>query len=335
MVADHLHLDRIAQVGLVGAVFQQGFRIGDARPVGIDAAPAAELLEQALDDRLDRGKDVLLADKGHLHVQLIEIGRAAVGARVFVAETGRDLEIPVETRNHDQLLELLGRLRQGIELARVQARGHQEIACALGGRRGDDRGLELGEALVPHAVADRPDHPRPQHDVVVQGLAAQVQKAEGEARLLGVILIAEDRQRQFVRGTQHLDFGRIDLDLAGGQLGVDQRRVAQLDPSVNAHHGFRAQPVHRGECRAVAVGQHLRHAVMVAQIHEQHAAVVADPVHPARQADGGPGIGGLQVAAGMAAIGVHVRFPQIFSPRTKRGPGGKSTSQNGRTTLPL
>jgi hypothetical protein len=60
----------------------------------------AEVLEQPLQHRLDGGEDVVLGDKGHLHVQLVEVGRRAVGARVFVAEAGRDLEIAVEARDH-------------------------------------------------------------------------------------------------------------------------------------------------------------------------------------------------------------------------------------------
>jgi hypothetical protein len=53
-------------------------------------------------------------------------------ARVLVAETGRDLEILVEARDHQKLLELLRRLRQRVELARMQPRGHEEVARPSG-----------------------------------------------------------------------------------------------------------------------------------------------------------------------------------------------------------
>ena len=121
MFRDNLHLDRVAQVGLVGAVFQRRVGVGNLRPDGVDLAAIAELLKNALHDRLDRGKDVFLRHKAHLEVELIEIGRRPVGARILVPETGRDLEILVKTRNHQQLLELLGGLRQGVELARMLA----------------------------------------------------------------------------------------------------------------------------------------------------------------------------------------------------------------------
>jgi hypothetical protein len=59
--------------------------------------------------------------------------------------------------------------------------------------------------------------------------------------------------------------------------------------------------------RAVGIAEHLRHAVVVAQVDEEHAAMVADAVHPARQADGVAHVGFGQLGAGMAAICVHGR----------------------------
>ena len=44
---------------------------------------------------------------------------------------------------------------------------------------------------------------------------------------------------------------------------------------------------------------------MIAQIDEQHAAMVALAVNPARQADGRADIGGAELGAGVGAIGVH------------------------------
>ena len=74
--------------------------------------------------------DVFLGYERHLAVNLCEF-RLSVGTQVFVAEAFHDLEIAVESRHHKQLLESLRTLRQGIELSRVHARGHDEVACSL------------------------------------------------------------------------------------------------------------------------------------------------------------------------------------------------------------
>ena len=81
---------------------------------------------------LQGGEDVFLSDEGHLEIELVELARRAVSAGVFVAKTGCDLKIAVESGDHQQLLELLGRLRQGVKFSRMQAARHQIVARALG-----------------------------------------------------------------------------------------------------------------------------------------------------------------------------------------------------------
>ncbi len=99
------------------------------------------------------------------------------GAGVLVAEARRDLEVAIETRDHDELLELLRRLRECVELSGMQARGHQIVTRAFRRRGGEDRRLEFEEAALFHAAADRVDHTPAQHDVVVQVLATQIEEA--------------------------------------------------------------------------------------------------------------------------------------------------------------
>ena len=71
-----------------------------------------------------------------------------------------------------------------------------------------------------------------------------------------------------------------------GILSLTRLGIARLDLAVDADHPFGAHRLDRLKAGAVRVGQHLRHAVMVAQVDEQDAAVVAHPVHPAGQAHG-------------------------------------------------
>ncbi len=126
---------RDAQVRLVVAVFQHGLGVGNSwKRHGRNGGAIGELLEHPVHHGLHRLKDILLFDKAHFQVELIEFAGAAVGAGVFIAETWGDLVVAVETGDHRQLLELLRGLRQGIELARMQTARHEEIPRAL--RRG-------------------------------------------------------------------------------------------------------------------------------------------------------------------------------------------------------
>ena len=59
--------------------------------------------------------------EAHLDVELGEL-RLAIAAQVLVAEAARDLEVAVVAGDHQQLLELLRRLRQRVELRPAAAR---------------------------------------------------------------------------------------------------------------------------------------------------------------------------------------------------------------------
>ena len=62
--------------------------------------------------------DIFLLYKTHFAVYLGKF-RLTVGAQILVAETFGQLEIPVESTHHQQLLEYLRTLGQGIEFTRI------------------------------------------------------------------------------------------------------------------------------------------------------------------------------------------------------------------------
>jgi|GEM_PF-2109089 len=274
-------------------------------PAGGHAAPVREFLEHAGQHRLDRVEDVFLRDEAHLEVELVELARRAVGARVLVAKARGDLEVAVEPGDHQQLLEHLRRLRKRIELPRVHAARHQVVARALGAGRGQDRSLELGEALLGHPPPQRSDHLAAQHHVAVDALAPEVEEAVLEADVLGVLLLAGDGHRQFLSPALHDDAAREDLDLSGRQVRVDRCLAARLDRAVDRDDALEPQVLEHFERRGIGVRDDLGDAVMIAQVDEQHAAVIALAVHPARQADGLADVLGAQRGAGVGTIGVH------------------------------
>ena len=231
--------------------------------------PVGELGEQAVHHRLDGREHVLLGDEAHLDVELVELARAAVGAGILVAKAGCDLEVPVEAGDHVELLVLLRRLRQGVELARMQARRHQEVARTLGRRGGQDRRLELGEALLVHVAADARDHPRAQHDVALHLLAAQIEEAILEPGLLGIVALGVDLQRQgFGRRVQG-ERVHDQLDLAGRQRRVDRLRRAGHDPAGDGDDAFDPHPFGRGERGGAGLEHELGQAGVIAQVDEE------------------------------------------------------------------
>ena len=187
----------------------------------------------------------------------------------------------------------------------MQARRHQKVARALGARGGQDRRLELEEPLRLHARAQGIDDAPAQHDVLVQLLAAQVEEAVFEPRVFRIGLVAEHRHRQVARRAQNLDLAHIDLDEAGRHVGILGAGRALAHLAVDADDEFRAQLLGLGEGRRIGIDHALGDPVMVAQVDEQHAAVVADAVAPAGQTDGLADHGQPKGAAGVRAIAMH------------------------------
>ena len=137
------------------------------------------------------------------------------------------------------------------------------------------------------------------HDVLVQVLTTQVEETVLEPDLLGIIVFAEHRHGQFAGRPQNLDVADVNLDRAGGQVWVFGAVRPPAHPAIDPHHPFRAQRFRYLEGGTVGVGHHLRKAVMVAQIDEKHAAVVADAVAPAGKSR-------------LDAISVALSAPQVW-----------------------
>ena len=187
----------------------------------------------------------------------------------------------------------------------MDAARHQIVARALGRGRGQDRRLELEEALLLHPPPQRIDDRAAQHDVVVQPLAPQVEEAVTQPRIFRIIRIAEHLDRQFAGRAQHLDLGDEHLDLSGGKIGIGGAVRTGPHLAVDSDHPFGAHLLGRLEGRAVRVGDDLGQAVMVPQIDEQEAAMVADAVAPAGKADGLADVGGAKRAAAVRTVAMH------------------------------
>ena len=194
----------------------------------------------------------------------------------------------------------------------MNPRRYQEVARAFRRRRRQDRRLEFEEALLFHPLAHGIDDRATGHDILVQLLATKVEETVFKPYILGIFLLAKYRQRQFAGWTQHLDLADIKLDRAGRQFGIlgAGRTAAHL--AVDPHHPFRAQLFGVLERRRIRIGDALRQAVMVAQVDEQHAAMVANTMAPAGQTNALVDIAVTERAAGVGPVTMH-GYPEIAS----------------------
>src|SRR6267154_86924 len=121
-------------------------------------------------------KNVSLLHKRYLQIHLGEL-RLPVSAQVLIAEAADNLKIPVKARDHEDLLEQLRRLRQGIEVAGMHPAGDQVIPRALRGRSRHERGLDFKKTLVRQALSHRPRDLMAELKIPLHLLPAQIDVA--------------------------------------------------------------------------------------------------------------------------------------------------------------
>ena len=143
----------------------------------------------------------------------------------------------------------------------------------------------------------------------MQRLAAQIEEAVGQADILGIIRLAEHRQRQFACLRQHFHLARENLDLAGRQVRIHGVVAARLDLTVDAHDPFTAHFLGDGETGRIGIGDHLGDAEMVAKVDEENAAMIAHAVDPSGYADDRSCVRLAEGSACVAAVTVHVYSP--------------------------
>ena len=267
-----------AQIGFVAAVLAHRFGIRDAREIGqIDAET---LLPQVFDQPLHHVLHVVLGHERGFDVDLRELG-LAVGAQILVAEALDDLVVAIETGHHQELLEQLRRLRQRVELAVVDARGHQELARTLGSALVQERCFDIDEAALVQILARGGRHPGAQHKVPGHLRTAQVEIAVFQAHLfVDVVLIHHEWWR--VRGVVDLDLVSKDFNAAGDHVAVLGAGGTRAHLAGDADAVFVAQRFGQLEgVRAIRVDHDLGDALAITQVDKDDAAVVAATVHPA------------------------------------------------------
>ena len=333
---DELHPE--AQVRLVRAEALDDLVVGEARERDLLDRPVGRRRPRHLDGhRLDEAHHGLLVDEAHLEVELGEL-RLAVATQVLVAIAARDLEVAVDARDHEQLLELLRALRQGVDAARLEPARDDEVAGALGCRLDERRRLDLDEPVRVMDLADGLDHAAAEQQAVGHRLASDVEVAVLEAqalvdRRIGLV----DVERRRLRLGQDLEVGRAQLDLAGRQARVLGPGETAGDLARDGDDELAAHPA--GDLvglRGVGlVDDDLGEAVAVAQVQEDQLAVVAAPVDPAGQPGVRAGIGRPQLAGGVGPIrrgeaggrGRHGPRMVVRRAGAGRSPGGRSPSR--------
>ena len=140
------------QVGSVRA--EPSHRLGVADPRHRSREVVTDQRPHRFEHLFGDGDDIVGLDEAHLHVELGEF-RLPVGAEILVAIAAGDLVVALHAGHHQQLLEQLRALRQGVERAGLQPGRYQEVARAFRRRTRHRRSLDLDEVMAGQHPARR------------------------------------------------------------------------------------------------------------------------------------------------------------------------------------
>ena len=276
MQFDELHLK--ARIRLVAAVVLH--RVCPSHTRQFRQVDVQNALKQVSRQTLEHIEDILLFDKRHLAVYLCEL-RLTVGTQVFVAEAFYYLEITVKAADHQQLLQCLWRLRQGIELTRIHAAWHNEVTRTF--RRGvhQHRCLYLQESLAVQVTAYLKRHLMAQLKVLTHAWATQVQITVFHTQVITSVRLIFNRERRCERRVQDIQLLHLYLNLAGRQLRVFRLTLNHF--AGHLQHIFPTQPVCflKGLCALIKC--QLGNAITVTQVNKSHSAHFTDSLHPTCQ----------------------------------------------------
>ncbi len=161
-----------------------------------------------------------------------------------------------------------------------------------------------------------------QAQVLLHEIAPQIEIAVGQAHLLGKPFFVE-LERQRLGAVEDFNAVGDDFHLAGAQMRIFRAGRPRAYAALDAQDEFGTHRFGYGErffFRGVEHGLH--HALAVAQVDENHAAVVAPAVGPAAQGDAFPDEGFVEFAAKMTA---HDYLFLVYEKRNAlRRPGARA-----------
>ena len=223
-----------------------------------------------------------MIDERHFDVELGEF-RLPIASEVLIAIAASNLEIALHARHHEELLEQLWRLRKGIPIARLQARGHEEVARTLRRRRRQSWCLDLNELTVEEHVANYVIESRTHAHIATHRRATKVKVAVAQAHLLTHADPVINGEGKGGSGAQYLNLAGLDLESTRGEVGI----LIALRTLTHPTGDLEAVLIPQAVSHVRVIDDDLHNATCVPQIEEGNPTVIPSAGNPAGKDDVG------------------------------------------------
>ena len=214
--AGKLHSE--AEIGFIVAVRFHCLFVGQARERGFNL-DSLDLAEEISHNSFRHGLNVAFIGEGHFHVDLGEF-RLAVCAQIFITETLHNLEIPVETGHHQNLLVLLGRLRQSVEFSRMDSAGNEIVTRTFRRAFHQHRRFDFHKTLRVKIPARNLIHAVAHDKIVHHRCTAQIQITVFQAEIFIGFHCIFNRERRRVGTIENRKFLAENVDKAGWNFRI-------------------------------------------------------------------------------------------------------------------
>ena len=256
---------------------------------------------------LEELEHIFLFHERHLTVDLRELG-LTVCAQVLITETLGNLEVTVETTDHQQLLQGLGRLRQCIELSWVHTRRHHKVTGTLWGRTNQNRRFYLDEVLAIQEVTNQDRHTVTQFEVLPDSGTTKVEITILHTDIVATIGIVLDGERRRLALTEDIQFLNQYLNITRRHLGI--LALTLTDHSLHLDTELTAQFIGLfTKCCIIGLVEHqLCQTIAVAQINESHTTHLTAALNPSCQRHLFACIGKPKLSTSITSIHIYYVF---------------------------
>ena len=272
-----------AKVRLVGTVLEHGFVPLHATDM-LRRFEVPNLAENVRDELVEHFHDFVLVDERHFDVDLGEF-RLTVCAKVFVAEALGDLEVAVHAGNHQKLLVLLRRLREGVELARVHTGRHEVVTCAFRSGLAKARSFNVFKTVCIEKVVHGLEETALEEELLLNPRTAKIQVTVLQAKVvvfLAFFVRVVDGERRSEGGVQNFKLICLDFNFTGSELVVGIAFFTGIYLTSHVNDVFITELFRclQNFGIVIRVENDLRFAKLVAEVNEDDSTVVAAAIHP-------------------------------------------------------
>ncbi len=189
---------------------------------------------------------------------------------------------------------------------------HQIVTSTFGRRATEDRRFDIKETVLVEVATDAGSDARAQLQLLGHLRATQVDEAVAQASFFTDIAVLVERERRSLRIVEHFQLITQHLDGAGSDVRVHRTGRTQAHLAGHLDHVLAAHAVCRGEgLGTIRIEDHLGQTLTIANVEEDHPAMVTTAVYPAAKSDFLTVQAFVQLAAIVTAHHGGVRFSYL------------------------